>query len=625
MIQDRKFLKRTSLSVLILIGLMSTKVISQTLSIYISPSGNDNASGTLQQPLKTITAASEKIRLNRSKYQKIDVWLKRGTYQLSAPLQFDSENSGSEACAITYSAFPGEEVIISGGRDLSGSWKSEGGNVWSLDIPEVKKGVVFRQLFLNGTRLQRAGSEVFFTDGPLAKYQAANTKRAFRELNKQLAFNLDAYCGFKFQNRDLLDLDPVDGTELLVYHSWEASWHEIASIDKSNRSVFLKNPSRYPVGFFSPNLAYRIENNKQFFKKPGQWLLDHKNGKLYYYTRAGEDPNKLKFTIPVINKLLVIQGNSRLNTNAGYMTFKGISFRYTNTPWGITDKPSTIRDSALINFPWMDFSRGYSDAQTSPKAGAAITLKQAKNCSFIECKFGNLGGNAIYLQEGANNNVILNSHFRDLGAGGVLIGILSKDIKKDGILPASIPSGNSVIGCLIENGGKFALAGVGIAIFQASGNTIRNNEIRNFPYTGISSGFTFGFFPNYSSGNKILNNHIHHVMTELADGGGIYTLGPQEGTLIKGNYIHDIGRSKYAVGGNNNGIFFDEGSSLMKVDSNVVFAISQEDLRFNATDSPKVNWGNNSFQKDKSNIGIINYVKAHSGPKMSLKLKDKKD
>jgi hypothetical protein len=34
-------------------------------------------------------------------------------------------------------------------------------------------------------------------------------------------------------------------------------------------------------------------------------------------------------------------------------------------------------------------------------------------------------------------------------------------------------------------------------------------------------------------------NHIHNVILERNDGGGIYTLGNMPGTVIRGNLIHD--------------------------------------------------------------------------------------
>jgi hypothetical protein len=91
-----------------------------------------------------------------------------------------------------------------------------------------------------------------------------------------------------------------------------------------------------------------------------------------------------------------------------------------------------------------------------------------------------------------------------------------------------------------------------------------------------------------------------NVMQKLADGAGIYTIGNQPGTILKFNYVHDISRSKNAVGSRNNGFFFDEHSQNVFADSNIVVRIENEDYRFN-TDSTKIKIGKNYFEK-KANI-----------------------
>ena len=103
-------------------------------------------------------------------------------------------------------------------------------------------------------------------------------------------------------------------------------------------------------------------------------------------------------------------------------------------------------------------------------------------------------------------------------------------------------------------------------------------------------------------------------MQDLADGGGIYTLGRQPGAIIKGNYIHDIPRSKDAVGSRNNGILFDQASSEMTVEDNVIKGVANEDLRFNMTQATKMTFKKNSLAKEKVDNDLNTSIPKMVGP-----------
>ena len=136
--------------------------------------------------------------------------------------------------------------------------------------------------------------------------------------------------------------------------------------------------------------------------------------------------------------------------------------------------------------------------------------------------------------------------------------------------------------------------------YQFSADTrLSGNQIHDLPYTGISIGYRWDSSATSQRRCLVEYNHIHNVMQELADGAGIYTLGYQPGTILRGNYIHDVLRSSSAVGSPNNGLYFDEGSKGFLVEDNLVYAVSGEPVFFNKSNRDLHQWNHNYFSKEK--------------------------
>jgi hypothetical protein len=135
-------------------------------------------------------------------------------------------------------------------------------------------------------------------------------------------------------------------------------------------------------------------------------------------------------------------------------------------------------------------------------------------------------------------------------------------------------SGNEISDCLIAHGGNLSPSCVAIWIGQSPDNTIAHNDVHGFWYTGISIGWTWGYGKSAAQRNMIESNHIHHIGRKvegaspiLSDMGCVYTLGDQEGTIIRNNRFHDVAGLKYGGWG----IYFDEGSTHILAENNLVY------------------------------------------------------
>jgi len=80
---------------------------------FVAPDGRDMNPGTMEKPFATLRRAQEALRQKRG-----EVFLRGGTYHLSAPLVFNAEDSGMKESPVIFQAYQNEQPVISGGVKL---------------------------------------------------------------------------------------------------------------------------------------------------------------------------------------------------------------------------------------------------------------------------------------------------------------------------------------------------------------------------------------------------------------------------------------------------------------------------------------------------------------------------
>ena len=443
-----------------------------------------------------------------------------GTYELPVPLRLTPADSG-----LTIAACDNEKPILSGSRRTTG-WRPSPGapGVWETSIPVVPGGPwYFRSLFVNGRRAQR-------TRAPKTGY-----------------FQVDGESPggtpvrFVYHSNDLNQAWLANGdTEAIALLAWSEFRLYLRGFDLSRHLATLSGavqPSNR-----EKDARYFMENLPGPPANPGEWHLDRFTGLLQYRPPAGENPATAEFIAPHLSHLMELRGsllNQRPLTN---VTLRGLAFQHTD---------------------WSLPKEGYADTQAAVGILGDLRAEAATGCVIADCSFSRLSGYAIELGRGCQNDRIIGCEFADLGAGGIRVG-------DQGARTAPFEQNHShiITDNHIHDIGQIYPAGIGVLLFQTGTNLVAHNEIDHTHYTAISVGWTWGYRETPCRENRIEFNHLHHIgQGTLSDLGAVYTLGPQAGTVLRNNLIHDV--ESHGYGGW--GLYTDEGSTGILLENNVVY------------------------------------------------------
>lgn len=519
----------------------------------------------------------------------IMVYIHEGEYLITKPLQFDNRDGGTDKYSVTYSTWPGDKVVISGGVKVTG-WKKRN-HLWVAEVPALKTGdLIIRNLYCNGIRLPRGR---FPNEGEMLKITEVSKD------SKNISFD-----------RKVIQTSSPDA-EIVVYENWSITRGVLDKID--NNSVHSTTPLGWighgscfaKVGMF----AY-LENLPEFIDIPGEWFADHTTGKIYYMASEDENPNENEIIFPVAEKLLEVIG-TKMNPVKN-LHFSGIRFVYSN--WSLPEF-------------------GYNGIQaahygTEMKAGvsvysmpATINYKFTFGCTLSECTVSQIGNSGVAFGAGCKNNSVEGCNIFDVSANGIVIGqkegaISGNDwLDEDWKDKADIPFGNRVCNCHIYLCGQELFGAVGIFDAFTQESWIAHNEVHNLPYSGISVGFAWHDTATSHASTVIEYNRVYDVMKKLADGGCIYTLGRQPGTIIRNNHLYQVHRSEWTFGGaGNNGIFFDAGSKDYFIADNVIYNCSGGPMRFNNKGRAEaLSWGKNYYHLTDYKEGFSGHTYRNAG------------
>lgn len=139
------------------------------------------------------------------------------------------------------------------------------------------------------------------------------------------------------------------------------------------------------------------------------------------------------------------------------------------------------------------------------------------------------------------------------------------DTRKEWVPFKEVCKNNIISNNIMTRTGLYHWAAPAITAYYTEDLTIIHNTIFNVPYSAISVGWGWQRYPDSTTckNNTVAYNEVYDDVTVCFDGGAIYTLGNQPGSIIKGNYFHD--HSNYP-----GVIYMDEGTQGYTITENVV-------------------------------------------------------
>lgn len=449
-----------------------------------------------------------------------------GRYELSKALEFGPDDSG----LVVRAAARGEPVISGGSRIRGWHPSAEQPSRWTVTLPDVRAGHwYFNQLFVNGERAQRARTPndgYFRAAGRLGTNSPIELPFHKGDVRPEWAGQPDARLVLLMKWTDLHV--PILGV--------------VPSGDSDRGTARLAGGPR-PYWMDEPDARYWVENVPDALDSPGEWYLDRTSGRLDYLAPPGINPNDALVVAPRLTDLVQVSGDESAGRPVRGIRFEGLTFAeadYTMPPKGM------ISPQAAVDVP------------------GTLRIKFASDGAIVDCRLENLGGYGLELGRGVQGWQVNGNTLRSIGAGGIRIG------EPGDRLPSVFEANHSqtISDNDITGLGRIFAPAVGILIFQSGTNRIAHNRIADLYYTAISVGWNWGYSDSPCRGNIIEFNQVERVgQGRLSDMGGIYTLGPQPGTVIRNNLFRDI--SSHGYGGW--GLYTDEGSSGILLENNVVY------------------------------------------------------
>lgn len=300
--------------------------LAKAQTFYVSTAGRDDNPGTFEKPFATLFRAKAAVKNVVERKDTVHVYLRSGIYYLNSGLVFDSSDNGSAKAPIIYSAYKNEKVVLRGSKPVkSADLKKVSDNATLRRIrPDLRDKLVELDLQAYGIVNDKQYPDLFNDGGniidlfmndkrmPLSRYPNTGYMRIKKVIingggqevknddwrnyyadNAKNPANPPRPGVFEYRDEHTKTWADALSRGVWIKGYWRIPWENeavrIAKIDTVTWQITLAAPvpggigNKYSRPEGNGQEPYYLMNLLEEIDMPGEWAIDFKDKKLYFY------------------------------------------------------------------------------------------------------------------------------------------------------------------------------------------------------------------------------------------------------------------------------------------------------------------------------------------------------